>query len=571
MHIETNHHQMSPWMKIRLYLNKKNEFKRWEIAKYALASLCIFLPGLGRFIHYFTYPCLFTFIAFFCMCFGLLMLFKISRKWLTPFIIIGISGLAYQLAIGKPLGYQTLTAMYETNHREMLGFLSSPYSIPLIAGGLSTLGALLWLIVGEKPLPLLHKHTFIRRKYLLPFLIVSIVLFAMTHWRIRQTYPICLFYNNFMYIDENITIDEYIKSSYKCPDDYLTKNSADETFMLIIGEAARRTSLSAYGYPRGTSPELDEMLKTHPGNIVLYSDAISTAAFTKASAMSIYSPLTVPEELNSVHTKPGMSKIFNGSGFSTLYITTRPKYALRNMLSTFLDDASKTIYLTTLTKKAFDEETIPVISDYIRRTSGRKLIILHLMGSHIEYAAQYPKSFSHFRNGNHLVDTYDDSIRYSDHVIKRIASQLLLSQKPAFMMYISDHGENLNDMKDNNYGHGTRALTQYELRIPFIVYMNDAFIGSHIQIAGKLRERKSQPVSHDNIVHTFMGIAGISDPYVYRSDLDISSSDFKTGIRYITDENMNPFDYDTFDFSKKDKLTEIKKTLAEEYRSKFTW
>lgn len=283
-----------PW-KIRIYLDRKHEFKRWELVKYALAALCIFLPGLGRFIHYFTYSCLFTFIAFYCLCFGLLVLFKVNRKYLIPLIAAGIFGLAYQMAIGKPLGYQTLIAMYETNYREMLGFLSSPYSIPLLAFIIAAFVFVLWIITGDKPLPFLHRQTFIRRKYLVPLLLLSATLFGMTNWRICQTYPICLFYNNFMYIDENITIADYIRTPYNCPEEFLPKTSRGETFILVIGEAARKISLSSYGYHHKTTPELDEMLKAYPGNIIQFSDAISTAAFTKASAMSIYSPLTVPE------------------------------------------------------------------------------------------------------------------------------------------------------------------------------------------------------------------------------------------------------------------------------------
>jgi len=572
MHSENTHGNISPLWKIRIYLDKKHEFKKWELVKYALATLCIFLPGIGRFIHYFTYSCLFTFMAFYCLCFGLLVFYHVNRKYLIPFIALGISGIAYQLAIGKPLGYQTLTAMYETNHREMLGFLSSPYSIPLIAGGIAALLFVLWLITSDKPLPFLHGHTFVRRKYLVPFLILSALLFASTNWRIRQTYPICLFYNNFMYIDENITIADYTRTPYKCPEEFLPKTPPDETYILVIGEAARRISLSSYGYQRKTAPELEETLKAWPKNVIQYSDAISTAAFTKASAMSIYSPLSVPEELNSIHTKPGLSKIFNGSGFHTLYLTTRPKYTIHNMLSTFLDEAEKVIYLTTITKRAFDEELVPVLADYIRNTHGRKFIILHLMGSHIQYSDQYPKSFRHFEDGkDKLVDNYDNSIRYSDYVIKRVTSLILYSKKPGCLLYVSDHGEKAYDWKDGNYGHGTKALTKFELDIPFIFYLNDAFIAAHQQAAERLVGRKDQPISHDNIAHTFMGIAGIRDPSIYRPDFDITSAEFKTGIRYITDENMNPYDYATFDFSKKDKLKEIKKTLAEEYRSKFTW
>lgn len=529
------------------------------------------LPCVGRIFHYWTVPCLLTFTAFYCLCFGLLVIWRVPRKWLIPFIVPGVGGLAYQLAIGKPLGYQTLTAMYETNYREMLGFLSSPYSIPLLVGGTGVLCVLLWLMVGDKPLPLLHKVTFVRRKYVLPLLLLAALLFSITNWQVFETYPVCLFYENFRYIDENIAIADYISTKYECPPEYQKADDSDQTYVLIIGEAARRSSLSAYGYGRKTSPGLDALRKRQPGNVILYDDAIATAAFTKASVMSIYSPLDHSEEFSAVHSKPGLTKLFKGCGFHTLYVTTRPRYTIRNMLSIFQDDAEKTMYLTTLTQKKHDAEAVPVITDFIKTVPGKKLIIFHLTGSHIEYAAQYPAAFRHFESGRRMIDTYDDSLRYTDHVIHTLIGQLLQSTRPAVALYVPDHGENLNDLGDNNYGHGTKALTPYELKVPFIFYLNDSFIARNPEAANRLRGRRTTPVCHDHVAHTFMGLAGIADPFVYRSRWDLTSLDFKSNVRFVTDENMRLNDYATMEFFRVNKLRMFEEFLLGKYRSKFTW
>lgn len=99
-----HHHSLRQWL--RFYLSIKIAFRRSEIVKYALAAFCIFLPGLMRFFHYFTWPCLCTFLACFCLSFGLLLIFQPRRLWLIPLIAAGIFGAAYHLALGKPLGYQ---------------------------------------------------------------------------------------------------------------------------------------------------------------------------------------------------------------------------------------------------------------------------------------------------------------------------------------------------------------------------------------------------------------------------------------------------------------------------------
>ena len=42
------------------------------------------------------------------------------------------------------------------------------------------------------------------------------------------------------------------------------------------------------------------------------------------------------------------------------------------------------------------EAAVPVIMDFVTHAPGKHLVVLHLMGSHIEYAAQYPKARRHF-------------------------------------------------------------------------------------------------------------------------------------------------------------------------------
>jgi glucan phosphoethanolaminetransferase (alkaline phosphatase superfamily) len=275
-------------------LNTGLVYKRWKLVKYALVAFFTFLPGLTRFLNYFVPECLLTFFAFLCLMFAVMTLFRLNRRWFIPTIAVGIFGASYQLAIGKPVGYQILNAMFETNHREMLGFLYSPYSIPLLLGGAVALGLALWIIVGERPLPWLHKATMLRRKYIFGLMFVSLALFLVTNWRVYQTYPVCLFYNNYVYFDEKFSLADYKAMDYTPSPSNCLQEPEDETIVLIIGESARRRSHSAYGYAQQTTTRLDGFLHSNPDRVILFTDAITTSAFTKASVMSIYSPLTLP-------------------------------------------------------------------------------------------------------------------------------------------------------------------------------------------------------------------------------------------------------------------------------------
>jgi heptose-I-phosphate ethanolaminephosphotransferase len=533
--------------KIKHYLTEKVEFKRYELVKYYIASLFMFIPALVTFFHYFRINSLFCFIALTSLCFSILISFKVNR-WITlPFVLLAISCAAYHIVIGQPIGFQTLAAMYETNISESIGFLGSPMAIPLILGASIAAVVFVWLVVSQKPLPKLKKGTSVRRKFLLPLIIVSLLLFLIPGSNLLEEYPVNLFYDNYRYLDEKQEGKKYLITEYKYKPDSNFKNKNGEVFVLIIGEAGRRASLSAYGYEKETSPFLDRFNKEHPENVTIFKDAVSASAYTRATVLPILSPLNI-EEIDMILSKPSLSKIFKGAGCDTLYVTTRPEYPRRNTVSIFQDDAEKVYYLSSLRDKKYDEATLPVINNFINKTGTKKLIILHLMGSHINYQFQYPKEFKFFNSGDPWLDAYNDTIRYSDYIIQQVVDIVMAYDKPGIVLYASDHGENLNDFGDENFGHGTRELTKFELEIPFIVYFNDSFLSQHDKQAGNIRSLNNRRISQDNISHTFLGLSEIKDHDFYRNYQDLSSESFKEQRRFVSDENMNFYDYDKMKF-----------------------
>jgi glucan phosphoethanolaminetransferase (alkaline phosphatase superfamily) len=252
-------YKIIPFLKDKVYL------KQWEIAKYFLISCIMFSPALLSFFHhieneyYVRMDNLLSFLAFSFSTFSLLIIFRFPRILTIPFVLSAIVGDAYHLAIGKPIGFQTMAAMYETNFAEMLGFLSSPYSIPLLLGGAAGAGAIIWYIIRSKPLWKLTKETHIRRHYLIILMLLSLTLFVVEGKAILFTYPIDVFYSNYCYLDESQTEKEYLSHDYVYNNPNI-KNKSPELFVLIIGEAARRYSLHAYGGKQATTPYLDEFI-----------------------------------------------------------------------------------------------------------------------------------------------------------------------------------------------------------------------------------------------------------------------------------------------------------------------
>lgn len=538
--------------KVLSFLGDRVYLERWEVAKYFLISLLMFSPALLSFFHhveneyYVRSDNLLSFIAFASLVFSVMVVFKTPRRWTIPFLLFAVACDAYHLVFGKPIGFQTMAAMYETNFHEMLGFLMSPFSIPVILGGAAGAGGVIWYVVREKPLWRLAGETRVKRSYLVLLTVLAFALFLLEGKTILFTYPLDVFQTNYRYAKEAGTRDDYLKASYEPPGEVASalRKRPPETYMLIIGEAARRYSQHAYGYRLETTPEIDGIVADRPEGVVLFQNAISGSAYTRGSVPTTLSTFDL-KEITRLYRRPSLTKMFRGAGFATLYVTTRPKYLFPNIVSTFQDDAGTVRYLSSAKRKAYDLETLPVIDGFLSENAGRRrFVVLHLMGSHIKYSMQYPKDEAFFHSGDKMLDTYNDTIRYSDKVIAGAVRLVMASAEPGFVLYASDHGENLDDFGDGNYGHGTRGFTRFEFEIPFEAFFNDAFIARYPEKVARMRGRKSVPICQDNISHTFLGLSGLTDPRYYNPREDLSSPEFEPKKRFVIDENMNVYDYD---------------------------
>jgi heptose-I-phosphate ethanolaminephosphotransferase len=403
-------------------------------------------------------------------------------------------------------------------------------------------------ILRDKPMFNLKGSTHIKRSYLITLMVSSLILFFFTGKNIQFTYPIDIFRTNFQYIEESHREITYLATPYSFRKN---KKIQPNIFMLIIGEAARRTTLQAYGNPLPTTPELENFIKKHPDNVILFQNAVSASAYTRGSVPTMLSTYNV-KHIKNLFARPSLSKMFRGAGYKTLYVTTRPKYLHRNLVSIFQDDAEKSVYLTKLTDKKYDEAALPVIKHFIDKYPDfPRFIVFHLMGSHIKYSMQYPKSEKYFNTTDSMIDSYNDSIRYSDKVIMHAVDIVMGKDVPAFVLYASDHGENLNDYGDGNFGHGTKGFTKFEFEIPFIIFYNDAFKKNYSVELAEIKKHIHQPLNQDYISHTFLSLADIKDPQFYSPENDLSSPDFQLHKRMIIDENMNLYDFDALNLDKR--------------------
>ena len=153
----------------------------------------------------------------------------------------------------------------------------------------------------------------------------------------------------------------------------------------------------------------------------------------------------------------------------------------------------------------------------------RQLVVVHTLGSHMEYRRRYPDEFDVFKPSltrtdpqlwhdqafkDKLSNTYDNSILYTDYFLSEVLAALKASGRPlAAMLYVSDHGEDLNDGGCDHRGHG--LATPAGLRIPLFFWYSDAYQQTLAAKVAQLQRHRNEPLTNEAVFPLLLDAAEI--------------------------------------------------------------
>lgn len=251
------------------------------------------------------------------------------------------------------------------------------------------------------------------------------------------------------------------------------------TFVLIIGESTTRNRMSFYGYQNETTPYLDQ----NQSEFDRYDDVVSSHAYTIGA---LKDALT----LNGLKSSEDFSiiQLMNQAGFKTFWLSNQRPIGQYESLVTKIAMASD-VYVTKNTAldgsiTPLDEVLIPEFEKALSDPAQKKFIILHPLGTHMKYSDRYPSSFEKFTgksssNFDHdeahsRSNAYDNAILYHDYFIENIHTRLKQIDEASFMLYFSDHGDEVYESIDFA-GHIDDRATPAMYEIPFFLWRNQAF------------------------------------------------------------------------------------------------
>ncbi|WP_159566336.1 phosphoethanolamine transferase EptA [Budvicia diplopodorum] len=301
--------------------------------------------------------------------------------------------------------------------------------------------------------------------------------------------------------------------------------------ILVLGETARAENFSLGGYSRDTNPLLSKR-----SDLTYFDNVSSCGTATAVSLPCMFSNMTRKdykasaakhrENVLDILQRAKVSVLWrdNDGGCKGACDRVPNENSTKLMLPEFCSDGD-----------CKDEVLLDKLNDYIQKLDNDGIIVLHQMGSHgPTYYQRYADAQRKFDptcdtkqiqdcDRVRLVNTYDNSIVYTDYMVDKTIS-LLEKNSDKFatsLIYVSDHGESLGE--NGMYLHGApyAIAPSQQTHVPFLLWTSKDYRQYQNLNADCLaKEAKQGNFSHDNLFHSLLGIFDIQTGE-YKPELDM--------------------------------------------------
>lgn len=330
--------------------------------------------------------------------------------------------------------------------------------------------------------------------------------------------------------------------------------------VLVIGESYNKHHSQLYGYDKPTTPRQVEMVAD--SSLVVFTDVVASWNLTSFVFKHMLSLWAVGEE-GEWCDEPLFPEVFRKAGYQVDFLTNqfqpKAKDAVYDFSGGFFlndPDFSKRQFDTRNSRTYRYDETLLKAYDALKGKPAKgRLTILHLMGSHVDYKARYPKQRQYFTPSMYqrpeltdkqrrILSDYDNSLRYNDSILWAITQRFM--DKDAVVIYVPDHAEEIFDGKPYIYGrmHGANIdyrLARNEMEIPFWIWGSPRYIERHPYGWKAIQAAKDRPLMTDVLPHLLLYLGGISTP-LYHPELNVITPEYNTRrpriLKGVTDYNM---------------------------------
>jgi arylsulfatase A-like enzyme len=306
---------------------------------------------------------------------------------------------------------------------------------------------------------------------------------------------------------------------------YSPRGDRERNLLLVSVDTLRADHLSAYGYPRRTSPRIDALAQR--GLVFENAETVQSATWPALTSLhtSLYPSAhgvlwnghRAPEGL------PTLAELLRAKAFSTsAFITNMTRGRHPGFSRLFLSRAG--------TQAEADSAAVEqAVAQIAREKSRRFFMWVHLLSPHADYAPPAPRDTIFTRPGSsevrgeideladlrrrgitlekadveHVVGLYDGEVAFIDEQVGRLLDALRDQglEKSTLVVFTADHGEDLYE--HNRYFFHSPSIYRSSMSIPLV-----------LALPGVLPEgvRTDHPASLVDVVPTVLGLLGLPAP-----------------------------------------------------------
>ena len=303
--------------------------------------------------------------------------------------------------------------------------------------------------------------------------------------------------------------------------------------VLVVGETARAESFSLNGYVKNTNPELSKH------DVVNFSQVSSCGTATAVSVPCMFSGMSKDSyDAQLASHKEGLLDIAQRAGYKVTWIDNNSgckgacdrveEYEIPKPIQNKWCDKDG---------ECLDGILVDSLKQYIADIPTQdmtpRLIVLHQMGSHgPAYYKRTTKDFEPFQptcqtnaiqgcSEDELVNTYDNSIVYTDHVLSQMIDTLKENSKfETAFWYLSDHGESTGEKGLYLHGAPYSMAPSQQTHIPMLMWFSSAWKSNHVAQVSCLNSQKNKQLSQDNLFPTLLSLLGVKTQVIH-SEIDL--------------------------------------------------
>lgn len=468
--------------------------------------------------------------------------FKYLLKPLFITVTLLSSGVFYaSLVYGIVFDYGMIQNVYETNNSEAFSYLNlTAVLFILVSGVLPAFIIYKVKITYQSPLRELARKVLFMLAMLTGILIIAF-----------------FYYQDFASVGRNnkflksyIVPTQYLRSGYKfIRDEFFTtpmqyqllgqdakvvkKNdgSKPNLVVVVVGETARSMNYEYNGYSKPTNAH------TRKTDVISFPDVSSCGTATALSVPCMFSDMTRGNYDSKIAKhRDNALDVIQRAGVDVEWFDNDAgcKGVCKRVPNKILSiDKSEELCDG---EYCYDEKLLSELDNKLQNI-GREdnLIVLHVIGSHgPTYYRRYPVEHRQFVpdcprsdiqncTAEELVNTYDNTILYTDFILSQIIERLQAQGQDynTAMLYISDHGESLGESGLYLHGVPYSFAPVEQTQVPMLMWLSDPFAqANRIDKQCLSDNAKSGTYSQDNFYHSLIGMMSV-DTQDYDQTMDI--------------------------------------------------